>query len=499
MEDVNIMRAHQRQFIIGPTPLKLYPDWQFETVRGVGILSHCPKLPVRKVISRDGREYILIGVAIQTDASRPSPTVELSNPPECVADLTHTWAGRWALIANGTLVTDTAGTLGCLYSDTGDGLRASSSVALLRTSQTEIFDSRTLWLGVGIEWYVAPHTRYAGIRRLLPSQKLDLKTGEVSAKRLFKQVKLTYEEALLEVEETLVTAIAALAKTSPSLWLPLTAGFDSRLILAAAVRAGVTLRCYTFWYADITLADLTFPPKLANIAGFEHVVIKPGKHDGGRESIFAGHTSDGWADHDTDFLCRGQWDQFNETDLILRGAGIEVGCPRAARFHFAAPLKNAWEVPTVEEILKGYSQVPTRPLVRALQEWRAWTEQTPHREVDWRDRWYIEQRVGTWASSNEQAVDLSPCARVFLSSCGRYMSSMLQVPEHIRQVSSHQVELIRRMAPSLLAYPFNPRDPLIRRIPRAIRWRGRPLWRAISRIPFGGLATAGTRRRLRQI
>jgi hypothetical protein len=336
-------------------------------------------------------------------------------------------------------------------------------------------------------------------RRLLPSQQLDLKTGKLSAKRLFKQVELTCEQALEQIEETLVTAIAALAKTSQSLWLPLTAGFDSRLILAAAVRAGVKLRCYTFWYADITLADRTFPPKLANIAGFEHVLIKPGKHDGRKMSIFAEHTSDGWADRDTDFLSRGQWDQFNETDLILRGAGIEVGCPRAARFHFAAPLKNAWEVPTVEEILKSYSQAPTRPLVQALQEWRAWTDQTPHPEVDWRDRFYIEQRVGTWASSNEQAVDLSPCTRVFLSACGRYMSSALQTPEHIRQVSSHQVELIRRMAPSLLAYPFNPRDPLIRRIPRAIRWHSRPLWRAISQIPFGGPSIAGIRRRLHQI
>jgi len=56
-----IMHENQRQFVISPTPWKVYPDWQFETVQGVGILSHCPKLPVRKVVSQDGREYILIG------------------------------------------------------------------------------------------------------------------------------------------------------------------------------------------------------------------------------------------------------------------------------------------------------------------------------------------------------------------------------------------------------------------------------------------------------
>ena len=53
--------------------------------------------------------------------------------------------------------------------------------------------------------------------------------------------------------------------------------------------------------------------------------------------MFAAHTSNGWADHDKNFICRGQWDQFTENDIILRGAGIEVGCPRASRFHFTAP------------------------------------------------------------------------------------------------------------------------------------------------------------------
>ena len=443
-----MVRQHQRQFIISPTPLKVYSDWQLETVQGGGVLSHCPELPVRKVVSRDGSEYILIGVAIQTEASRPSPIEELNNPPACVADLTHTWAGRWALIANGILQTDAAAMLGCLYSGArGSQVLVSSSVALLRTPQTAIFDDRVLQHGVGLEWYVAPRTRYEGIRRLLPSQQLDLKTGKISAKRLFRAVELTYEQALEEVEHTLVTAITALAKTSRSLWLPLTAGFDSRLLLAAVLRADVRVRCYTQWYADMSYGDLTLPPKMAELAGYKHVLIRPRKHDGCKELTFAVHTAEQSADRDKYFICHGQWDQFSETDIILRGGGIEIGCPRASRYHFTAQRENPWRVPPVEQILGEHGQAPTGPLVHALQEWRAWTEETPHPEIDWRDRFYIEQRLGAWASSIEQALDLSPCTRVSLSSCGRYMSSVLQIPDHIRQDSGHHVELIRRMAP----------------------------------------------------
>jgi hypothetical protein len=466
----------------------VYPDWQFESVRGIGILSHCPKLPVQKVVSPDGGEYILIGVAVQTDASRPSPIEELATSPASESDLTYSWAGRWALIANGTLQTDAAGMLGCLYTGTGARQpKVSSSAALLRTPQTRIFDDRVLGHEVGVEWYVAPLTRYEGIRRLLPSQQLDLKTGKIIAKRLFKRVQLTYEQALEQVEDTLVTAITALGKTPRSLWLPLTAGFDSRLLLAAVLRAGVKVRCYTQWYLDMTRGDLTLPPQLAELAGFEHVLIKPSNYDCRKEAMFAIHTSEQSADRDKEFIYWGQWDQFRETDIILRGGGIEVGCPRAARNHFPASRENPWKVPPVNQILKGYRQEATGPLVHALQEWQAWTDATEHPEIDWRDRFYIEQRLGTWASCIEQALDLSPCTRVTLSSCGRYMSGMLQIPEHIRQSSAHQVELIRRMAPHLLVYPFNPKDPLLRRLPRAMRNRSRSLIRAILPQSQGNL------------
>jgi hypothetical protein len=81
------------------------------------------------------------------------------------------------------------------------------------------------------------------------------------------------------------------------------------------------------------------------------------------------------------------------------------------------------------------------------------------------------------------------------------MLSVLQIPEHIRQDSAHQVELIRRMAPGLLAYPINPRDPFIRRIPRiprAIRRRSGSLWQAIAQNPLGDFLIARCRGLLRQ-
>ena len=478
----------------------MHPDWQFESVQGGGVLSHCPKLPVRKVVSRDGSESILIGVALQTDASRPSPIEELNNPPACVADLTDSWAGRWALIANGILQTDAAGMLGCVYSDAGASQPwVSSSTALLRTPRTQIFDDRVLQHGVGMEWYIAPLTRYMGIRRLLPSQTLDLKTGRVIAKRLFRPAQLTCEQALEQVEDTLVMAITELAKTSRSLWLPLTAGFDSRLLLAAVLRAGVKVRCYTQWYSDMSHADLTFPPKLAGLAGFEHVLIRPGRYDRRTEATFALHTSGQSSDRDKEFICRGQWDEFEEGEVILRGGGIEIGCPRASRYRLSASSEKPWKVPPAEQILAEYGQDISGPVAHALEEWRAWTEASEHPDIDWRDRFYIEQRLGTWASSIEQALDLSPCTRVPLSSCGRYMSSMLQVPEHLRQDSAHEVELIRRMAPALLAYPFNPKESFIRRIPRAIRRRSRSLFHVISPRQLGLTLIAGRRRRSLQI
>ena len=64
--------------------------------------------------------------------------------------------------------------------------------------------------------------------------------------------------------------------------------------------------------------------------------------------------------------------------------------------------------------------------------------------------------------SIEQSLDLIDSDRFYAANSHSFYALVLQIPEEIRLLEGprHQHELIRRMAPELLRFPFNPPDPV---------------------------------------
>src|SRR5205085_2877275 len=87
--------------------------------------------------------------------------------------------------------------------------------------------------------------------------------------------------AIEVVQARLVAAWRALP-TLGGLWLPLTAGYDSRLLLAAARAAEVDVTTFTFENPRMSRADRDLPPALARIPNVEHRLIEPDGRRGGR-------------------------------------------------------------------------------------------------------------------------------------------------------------------------------------------------------------------------
>ncbi len=91
-------------------------------------------------------------------------------------------------------------------------------------------------------------------------------------------------------------------------------------------------------------------------------------------------------------------------------------------------------------------------------EWLDWVLDHPLDDLDWRDRFYIEQRMGGWLSSKEQVYDMATLERVPLLNAARTYGLLLGLDEARRLESGAQVELLERLAPNLLRYPLNPPD-----------------------------------------
>jgi hypothetical protein len=297
----------------------------------------------------------------------------------------------------------------------------------------------------------------------LLSQVLHLEDRTIGKRRLFSAIDspLPYENILERLETILITFLRRMPAKERNIWITLTGGFDSRVILAAAAKAGIPARTFTQGYRDIPVAseepprsisigDCVLPPKLSAAVGIKHLWIPWGRLDRRRLELFDVHTFENVVDVQRHFFARGEWDFVQEGDLILGGLCFEIG-----RCYYWKKLGDS-PVVTINAIANGYHEDPHSSLMTAMAEWIEWTMENPHEGIDWRDRFYIEQRMGGWQSAREQSMDLIPADLLHPINCHDAHALSLSVPVDLRERGQHQIDLVERMAPELMKFPVNP-------------------------------------------
>jgi hypothetical protein len=481
---------HRRQFVLGPGPWREYPDWAVLQLPGCGVLSFCPTLPVQLVVDAGGKAWALLGVALQSDPARADPGAEIAaTPTPMVPRLGTSWSGRWALIGNGRVYPDAAGLLGCYFWNQPTGGRSaacwvSSSPALLGRAAAEHGSSwrlHPLAHERGLDWFPPPWSSSSAVGRLLPSQLLDLPQGRPEPRSWLPDVapRGSYEEVVSEVGQQLVTSLRRLASRigSEAVWVPLTGGFDSRLVLAAALRAGLPVRTYTNYRARMSLADFELPERVARVASVPHEWHRPGRAMARAEREYDQHSAGETAGVDRAYFARGQWDFAGPRDCVLRGGGFEVGrCYYYRRFANASGSVP----PPASTIAEGLREPPGTPAQAALAEWISTVDQSRVPGLDWRDRLYLEQRLAGWLSAVEQSLDLAFAERVHVANSAATYALLLGLPEDIRASSQHQRDLIALLFPPLAELPFNAPEEAFGRWSR-IRYRIRQDPRALIR------------------
>jgi len=478
--DIGHVRIHRRQFVIGPHPIESLPGWKSIQLHGVGYLSHCPELRVSSAVDANGNRWHLLGLTVQTVVDRSDPLQEIATATsETIQDIYHSWAGRWALVGAGTLHLDCCGMLGCFHvtREVTGGDREfwlSSSPAIL--ADLLGVDKRLSYRiehGYGFDWYVTPGSGFDSISRLMPGQILNLLSGVVSPRRLLATLPrtLNYEEILDQLQAYLITTLKKVSALSDRLCLPLTSGKDSRTLLAVAKYTGTPVRTYTHSHWALSYGDITLPPRLAKAVGMDHTFYEGGEYRADLEDLYDRHTAGHSVDRDRFYFSHDFFKWCRKGDMILRGGGFDIG--RGTRWRFPEE-EYGINLPRAEEILETFKQRGFKyagrdpsgffppPLCEAVEKWIAWTETMPSDEIDWRDRFFIDQRMAGWLSSIEQSLDLLDADRFYVANSHRFLALMMQIPDHRRlpRGGPNQVELIRRMTPELLRFPINPDAPL---------------------------------------
>jgi hypothetical protein len=268
-------------------------------------------------------------------------------------------------------------------------------------------------------------------------------------------------------------------------WLSMTAGLDTRTILAAASAARIEARAYTTNYSFIDARDRIWAPRLAAQAGLAHRLRRPMPLDAieaaRRVAAFAEHTDGASAHPSFEYMAHHDDGMFGDGELsATSGNAFEVG--RCFYWRIFAAVNLAEEPPDAERLLAAFrlwSNWQPEPLDMWRDALQCWIDSLADRvpvAQDWRDRFYLDQRLGSWASAVHRGGDLFESTVFTPGNCLWIFHLLLQASPEQRLQGAMQREAIQRLAPRLMSIPINP-DPLPDRIKQAVKSAARALLR----------------------
>lgn len=462
--------AHQKQYVLGPAPVRHRSDWVVVQIADGLTLSHCPKLAVQRLRSRDGGDFWLLGLAVPVDeAGQTIAETFGSKDSSEIEAWTWFWAGRWLLISSRLCFQDATGTLAVNYRDVDGALWLSSSVALLGdhlpNAPTALRIPWRVQHAKGMDWIPAPFTTREGIFKLLPQRVIDPVSGAQRPVRSDRS-DLDARDVVASFASALQAGMVNWARSGfTRLRIGLTAGLDTRTVLAAACATRIDAPSYTNLYAFMDKRDRVLPPRLAALAGIPHLfpnlaaadpqeaaIIRAviAEHmDGAETHLSFGH----FASHD-------HWTENGRGSSAAHGTHFGLGrCffwPRFARVGLGEAHPTADQVLAAFAFQSSWRPEPLGHWQAAIQAWLDTLSDPVPLAPDWRDRFHLDQRLGSWNATVQSAGDFVESRMFSPANCLRLLDLLLRPEPEMRQAGALQREAIRLMAPRLLQLPINP-------------------------------------------
>lgn len=460
------------QFLLGPNHAEHLSDWRRITAGGAFHLTIHPDLTCTQV-RRSDRELTLLGHLLDPRAPDDGNAEILQwllaqfERRSALLQATSALGGRWLLIAAKAddvfLFHDALGlrqvfytdprVAGALWAMSQPGLAREAGLALAPDpAALDYIDTQTFRQSREYRWPAAAST-FVGLNHLLPNHWLDLRTG--IARRYWPSAALealTPQAAVERLAILMPGQIRAAARRF-DLALSLTAGMDSRAVLAAARPIINRIRIVTVRQGRLTdeHADVTVPARLLARLRLRHDVIRatslmtPEFSLHYKRNVHLAHDHYG---HDAEAILR----HYGRNGAALTGSGAEVG-----RRPFRVKLPHADRVRFTPEMLAWLEYGSTHPfLVASFAEWL--DDVGRQRHVKLLDLFEWEQDYGNWLAMVQLEFDTAWRDIFTPYNCREVLAAMLGVPERYRRPRDGILwrMFIGQMWPELLSEPINP-------------------------------------------
>jgi hypothetical protein len=461
------------QFVLGPQPVERLASWNQYAIGPALHLSAHPALNVTQARG-DGLSITLLGYILDPDA----PDLDdagivgrmalAARPGISPIALTERFGGRWLLIIEEPddirIFADPAGLRQMFHTDaaaTGALWAASEPGILAEILGLEIspeareFMASDNYTRYHEHYWPCDTSPYHEIRRLSPNHELSVRTG--AARRFWPDKGFTPsapDEAAEVVGETLRGLITAMHARGP-LAVNLTAGLDSRMVLAAARPVAGDVVFTTAKKPDALESDpdLVISGRLAATLGLQHRVINAASElrEEFRELYFSSNllAHEKWA-----FLAQAGFDAFNGEKIGVTGHVAEV----ARRYYIGIKSGLEGEETFTPELLAGATDLGKHAfVVRAMERWMDGLGDVYN--YDARDVLCWENEYGSWLAQCQLEFLLVSKETLSPFNCRRVLKAALSVDPGLRGAPDYPFfrSVIARLWPECLDLPINPK------------------------------------------
>ncbi len=408
-----------------------------------------PALPLRIMSSASGmQKLIILGMALCPGLLHPrnffscGVDIRREDLSKAIVDWLRDHTGRFIVIMmakdSAEVYPDALACLGVVYEPIRKVVASSVTLMLLDQVEDDYFarDPSRFPGNTPCQFFPGHLTVRSPVRRLLPNHSLNLVTWK--PRRFWPTApfaSLTGEMVATEIKERLTGNVTSLGARLGCLTLPITAGFDSRVLLAvvAAERMSNRVTLISFRYSrefgTKSTHDVSTGLRLAAATGFKHVIIDVKKNEASvddehrRYQTITGVCGGPGKSHDFYKACVKHLDM---AAGLLTGFGGEVG--RAAYWKFSLlPVKHF----SASDIVSALGLPLRLSFVNAVQCWLHSLPADLSAELVL-DLAFLELRVGGWSSPHFYG--FAPFALVTSPySDRRILEAMLSAPPEWRQ------------------------------------------------------------------
>lgn len=464
---VNKLLYHN-QFILGPFFIKEFILWKKIEISSSTYLTVHPDLNAYQAVY-ENKSITLLGFILDPDNPHATDSDiinglirELLSWDKFI-EHTYRFGGRWILIVNDgkdtRLFHDATGLRQVFFTDTcfikdlwcasQPGLIA--EILNLQMDKDAVDFIKSFELKDKEYWWPGDSSSYKEIKHLLPNHYLNLETGSICRYWPERELRELFLDDAVEIISRILQGLMKSASNRFDLVLGLTAGWDSRLVLASSKEI-----CNKVSYETVRQIgmpddhpDIRIPFMLLSKLGLKHEIITS-KHIVNNEfweifkksSIFA---HDVWVPD-----AQAIFEYYNHSKVAVTGTVSEV----ARCFYRSSKFDRHEATP---QILSFYTNMGNNPFaVKSFEKWLSGIAEVYNYNI--LDLFYWEQRVGNWAAMCQLEFSLAWQDIFTPFNCRNLLINLLSVDEKYRRPTKYILyeNLILKMWPEVLSVPINP-------------------------------------------